>query len=343
MKLDIWEIYRLMIYSRRFEEAVIKLWDDGLISGEMHLGIGEEAIIAAVVSQLKEGDAMALDHRGTPPLLMRGIDPVALLLEFLGHPQGLCAGQGGHMHLFSKEHLCASSGIVGSVGPAVAGFGLALKSKKSENIAVAFFGEGSMNQGMLLESMNLAATWNLPVLFVCKDNNWAISTKSKNVTAGSLVDRAKSFGIEGEEVDGMDANIMMDVVQQAVMKIRNNKGPYFIQARCVHKEGHFLGDPLLQFHRTTLKSFGEVTGPLMKAMVKRPGASFIKRTKNFAQTLGLIAKSGKQLKKSNDPIVNIQKLLENDKDRIDKIDEEVCNLVDQHIAAAMKIYEGSGA
>ncbi|MHA2182643.1 MAG: thiamine pyrophosphate-dependent enzyme, partial [Promethearchaeota archaeon] len=112
-EVDLWKLYRMMLRSRLFEESVTELWEKGKISGEMHLGTGEEAIIAGVISQLEEGDAIAIDHRGTPPLIMRGIDPILLLLEFLGHSQGLCAGQGGHMHLFSKKELVATSGIVG--------------------------------------------------------------------------------------------------------------------------------------------------------------------------------------------------------------------------------------
>src|SRR5512147_1818519 len=99
-----------MYRSRTFEEAVRQIWNDGKVSGEMHLGMGEEAIIAGIVSQLIDGDAMALDHRGTPPMLMRGVDPAALLCEFMGKPDGLCCGQGGHMHLFAPEKLMASSG-----------------------------------------------------------------------------------------------------------------------------------------------------------------------------------------------------------------------------------------
>lgn len=106
-----------MLKSRLFEEAVTQLWKEGLISGEMHLGTGEEAIVAGIVSQLRTGDSMALDHRSTPPLLMRGLDPVLILRELLGRPEGLCSGRGGHMHLFSRDHLAASSGIVGATGP----------------------------------------------------------------------------------------------------------------------------------------------------------------------------------------------------------------------------------
>ncbi len=191
MPADLWALYPLMLRSRLFEEAIAKLWHEGLISGEMHLGTGEEAIIAGVVSQLRDGDAMALDHRGTAALLMRGLDPVPIIRELLGRPDGLCGGMGGHMHLFSKEHLAASSGIVGAAGPAAAGFGLAANHLRPGSVSVAFFGDGAMNQGMLMESMNLAAAWKLPVLFVCKDDGWAITTKSGEMTGGDLNERAR--------------------------------------------------------------------------------------------------------------------------------------------------------
>ena len=191
MPPDLWSLYALMLKSRLFEEAIAKLWHDGLISGEMHLGTGEEAIIAGVVANLREGDAMALDHRGTAALLMRGVDPVLLAREMLGYPDGLCGGMGGHMHLFSKEYLAASSGIVGAEGPAAAGFALAAQYSRPGAVAVAFFGDGAMNQGMLMESMNLASVWNLPVLFVCKDDGWAITTQSVKMTGGDLNQRAQ--------------------------------------------------------------------------------------------------------------------------------------------------------
>src|SRR5512136_2893320 len=184
--MDAWSLYALMKRSRRFEEAVAQLWKDGLISGEMHLGTGEESIIAGVVPQLREGDAMALDHRGTAALLMRGVDPVLIVRELLGRPDGLCGGMGGHMHLFSKEHLAASSGIVGAEGPNAAGFALAATFLRPGCIAVAFFVEAAMNQGMLMESMNLASVWRLPVLFVCKDDHWGITTSASDSTGGHL-------------------------------------------------------------------------------------------------------------------------------------------------------------
>ncbi|MHA2429458.1 MAG: thiamine pyrophosphate-dependent dehydrogenase E1 component subunit alpha [Promethearchaeota archaeon] len=328
VEFEVWQLYRKMLRSRLFEDAVMNLWEEGKISGEMHLGTGEEAIIAGIVSQLEEGDAMAVDHRGTPPFIMRGIDPVLLLLEFLGHSKGLCAGKGGHMHLFSKEHLIASSGIVGSSGPAATGFALALKYQKQKKIAVAFFGEGAMNQGMMLESMNLASVWNLPVLFVCKDNDWAISTITNNVTGGNLIDRAKSFGIEGYEVDGTDVEAVWKVVNEAISKMRNSGGPQFIHALCVHKEGHFLGDPLLGLHRN----------PTMLAEVADSLKAYA--GESVDEALLLVRKIGGQVKKKVDPIVVIQKKLKNDTSRLKQIEEEVTKEIKQTVNNALEIFKG---
>ena len=156
MDVDLWKLYRMMLKLRRVEERVKSLWEAGLISGEMHLGTGEEAVIVGIVDHLLEGDALALDHRSTPALIARGVDPVLIFKELLGKSDGLCGGRGGHMHLFSPKHLAASSGIVGSAGPLAVGFALAEQLLRPKSITVAFFGEGALNQGMLLESLNLA-------------------------------------------------------------------------------------------------------------------------------------------------------------------------------------------
>jgi len=234
MKTKLWSLYALMLKSRLFEEAIAKLWHDGLISGEMHLGKGEEAIIAGVVTQLREGDAMAFDHRGTAALLMRGLDPVLILRELIGYPDGLCGGMGGHMHLFSKKYLAASSGIVGAAGPTAAGFALSAQYLRPGAIAVAFFGEGAMNQGMLMESLNLASAWSLPVLFVCKDDGWAITTQSKRMTGGDLNERARGLGIPTVEVDGGDVSEVWEAAHSAIERARSSKGSTFLHARCVH-------------------------------------------------------------------------------------------------------------
>jgi TPP-dependent pyruvate/acetoin dehydrogenase alpha subunit len=258
-------LYLLMLRSRLFELLVAQLWQDGLISGEMHLGTGEEAIIAGVVEQLEDGDAMALDHRATAALLMRGVDPLHLLHEFLGHPEGLCGGRGGHMNIYSQEHLAAASGIIGASGPAGVGFALAAKYLRPGKLAVAFFGEGALNQGMLMESLNLAVVWNLPVIFVCKDDGWSITTDSQEVSAGTILERVRGFGIPAVSVDGGDVIACWNTARQAVQQARAGRGPGFIQASCVHLEGHFLGDPRLRLFRQPLKELPGIAGPLAKA------------------------------------------------------------------------------
>jgi pyruvate dehydrogenase E1 component alpha subunit len=331
--LDIWDLYRLMLLSRRYEEEVQQLWEEGKIFGEMHLGIGEEAIVAGIVSQLIDGDALALDHRGTPPLLMRGVDPVKLLLEFLGNSRGLCAGLGGHMHLFSKEHLAASSGIVGASGPAAVGFALSANYKKTSNIAVAFFGEGSMNQGMLMESMNLASAWNLPVLFVCKDNTLAITTVSKTMTGGVLLDRAKGFGIDGIEIDGSDVRTVWITANEAISRMRENGGPYFIHAHCTHKTGHFLGDPL--FRSLDL----DTVKPLIRALVRIKGIAPHRRLRNVLKIMRIMKRAQSQSKKKQDPFEKMNEELKQYPNRQKEIESTVEKQIDDIITQTMKIFE----
>ncbi|MFQ5752121.1 MAG: thiamine pyrophosphate-dependent dehydrogenase E1 component subunit alpha [bacterium] len=336
MQLDLWSLYRQMFKSRLFEEAVIQIWHEGKISGEMHLGIGEEAIVAGVVGQLKDGDALALDHRGTAPMLMRGVDPILLLREFLGYPDGLCGGMGGHMHLFSPEHLAASSGIVGASGPAAVGFALAAEYLRPGTIAVAFFGEGAMNQGMLMESMNLAVAWKLPVLFVCKDSQWAITTVSASVTGGKLIDRARGLGLPALESDGSDVEDVWNVAHEAITRARKRKGPSFIHAHCVHPEGHFLGDPLLRIARHPLKEMREVAGPLLKSVTKATGATVLKRTNSLGTVTSLIGKTTKgQLFKQKDPLVRMRKNLQSEKIRLQRLEEEVKQEIQQAVDSAL--------
>jgi pyruvate dehydrogenase E1 component alpha subunit len=268
------ELYASMVRMRLFEEAVARLWARGLISGELHLGIGEEGVVAGVVGHLRDGDALAVDHRSTPPLVGRGVDLAALVLELLGSPDGLCRGQGGHMHLFAPERLAASSGIVGAAAPVAAGFALAAEHLRPGAVAVGFFGEGAMNQGMVLEAMNLAAAWRLPVVLVCKDSRYAITTGSAGVTAGSLATRARGLGLPVHRVDGSRADRVARVAAHAVQRARRRRGPSLVIARCHHREGHFLGDPLLQMLTDPLGSESRgIVAELAAAARSRPGAA----------------------------------------------------------------------
>ncbi len=303
MQADLKSLYAMMLRSRLFEERVRILWERGLIWGEMHMSMGEEGVAAGVIDHLREGDAMALDHRGTAPLLMRGEDAVLLLKEFLGRPDGLCGGRGGHMHLFSRRFMAASSGIVGASGPAAVGFGLACRRKNPQAVAVAFFGEGAMNQGMLLESMNLASAWRLPVIFVCKDNGLSISTPSDEVTGGDLLMRAQGLGLRPLRVDGMRVEQVWDTAREAVQEVREGGPPTFILATCLHLEGHFLGDGYLRLLRHPLKQALGMAGEAVQAMASSPGKSRSRRFSHLTRVLSQVNRARIEQKKHElDPI-----------------------------------------
>ncbi|NTW38013.1 MAG: thiamine pyrophosphate-dependent dehydrogenase E1 component subunit alpha, partial [Syntrophobacteraceae bacterium] len=145
-----------------------------------------------------------------------------------------------------------SGASVGASGPAAAGFALARQYIRPGSVSVAFFGEGATNQGMLLESLNLAVAWQLPVLFVCKDNEWEITTQFSSVSHSGLAERAQSFGVTALEVDGSDVETVWEVAGQAIQRLRQGGGPIFLHASCVHLHGHFLGDPLMNLANNRL-------------------------------------------------------------------------------------------
>ena len=338
MPPHLFSLYAMMLHSRLFEEAVAQLWHSGVISGEMHLGTGEEAIAAGVVSQLQKGDALALDHRGTPPLLMHGVDPVLILRELLGLPEGLCGGQGGHMHLFSKEHLAASSGIVGASGPAGVGFALAAQYLRPGSIAVAFFGDGAINQGMLMESLNLASAWKLPLIFVCKDDRWSITTESRLMTGGTLAGRAHGFGIPYNEVDGRDVRLVWQAAQRAIQTARAGYGPTFLHAHCVHLEAHFLGYQLLRATRTPLKEIPKISAAMTGAFLRPGGGSLSERmvgVKTVVDSL-LATLRDPRRKAENDPLVRTRALLTAESARLQEIEARVASQIDRALASALE-------
>ena len=333
MPADLWSLYPLMLKSRLFEEAVAKLWHDGFISGEMHLGTGEEAVVAGVISQMRDGDAMALDHRGTAALLMRGVDPASILGELLGRSSGLCGGRGGHMHLFSREILAASSGIVGSSGPCAAGFALAAQYLNPGSIVVAFFGEGAMNQGMLMESVNLAAVWGLPVLFVCKDDGWSITAQSPKTTGGDLEERARGLGVHSATVDGLDVRKVVEASGPAVERARCGQGPTFLRATCVHLEGHFLGYQLLRAIRQPGKAMPELAVRLARSLLKPGGAAVRERVSGVKNVFNAVLSVLRDPRRhsANDPLLKARASLLSDSPRLqrleNKIEQEIGGLV----------------
>lgn len=288
------ERFRQIARARAFEDAAAALWRDGSISGELHLGTGEEGVAVGVVACLREGDAVALDHRGTPVLTALGVDLVAILRELLGREDGLQRGRAGHMHLISRAHLAASSGIVGAAAPLGAGFALAGRALRPGSAAVAFFGDGAMNQGMVLETLNLAAAWSLPLLLVCKDNGWAITTRSDAVTGGDLVARAAAFGLPADDVDGADAAAVEGAAGAAIERARRGKGPSFLRARVSRLDGHFLGDALVRAARSPVTEGRELLAGVTAATLARHGGSLGARARSVLELVDLLRRARRQ-------------------------------------------------
>lgn len=246
---DLETLHLQMARMRQVEDALGRLWHEGLITGELHLGVGEEAIAAGLVAHLGDGDAVSLDYRSTPPLVGLGVDLDAILLEVLGSPDGLCRGHGGHMHLLSPEHLAHTTGIVGSTAPIGLGLALSAQLLRPGHVAVSVFGDGAVNQGMVMESLNLASVWQAPIVFVCKDNGWAVTTRSSGLTAGGIASRVRAFDIPVLRADGRDVTAVWRVAGRAVSRARQGAGPTFLLLECRRPRGHFEDDPIVDVVR----------------------------------------------------------------------------------------------
>lgn len=311
VRMDHERAFSLLVEIRCFEEAQAALWRQGRIPGELHTSIGEEGIVAGVVMHLTDDDAVAIDHRSTGPLIALGADPEALLLEVLGSEQGISGGLAGHMHLFVPELRAASDGIVGSSGPFAAGFALAAKRLRPHGVAVAFFGEGAANQGMLLESLNLAVAWKLPVLFVCKDNGWSITTRTSEVSGGDLVARARGFGLPARRVDGWEVEEVHRAAATYLSRARQGRGPAFLLARCQRPDGHFLGDPMLRILHEPVEQARQLARPLARAVGASPGGSLRDRGRAAAGLTGRIGALGLQRGlRRRDPLAHARRHLD---------------------------------
>jgi len=235
------ETYRTLFLYRRFEEEVGAAVVTGEIHGEMHLGIGQEAIAVALGSVLKPGDAVVSTHRPHLHALAQGVDPVAMLAELLER-DGLCGGKGGHMHLFDADRRFMCTGIVGAGAPIASGYAFAQAREAGDAITIGVVGDGAMNQGAVMETMNLAALWTLPLVFLCEDNQYGISVARDDASAGDLAQRGCGFGIPGTRVDGTDVAATRAALSAAVDRARRREGPSLVVADCYRWRGHYEGD-----------------------------------------------------------------------------------------------------
>lgn len=237
-------LYRTMATIRAFEETVQRLFLGGHIPGLVHLYMGQEAVAAGVIAELAQTDFIGSHHRGHGHCIAKGGDLERLFAELLGKRAGYGLGRGGSMHIFDPANgNLGTTGIVGGSVPLAAGAALTAKLRKTGQVAVSFFGDGVLNQGIMFEAMNMAAIWHLPVLFVCENNGFGEFTSIDDVTAGrDIADRGKAFAIPSEHVDGMDVLAVQKAAAKAVARARAGEGPSFLICATWRYSGHHVGD-----------------------------------------------------------------------------------------------------
>jgi len=247
------KLYETMVLSRTYEEAILREYHadkgpgfdigKGLIPGEMHLSAGQEPVAAGVCAHLTTDDAVTATHRPHHFAVAHGVDLRRMTAEIFGREGGLGNGRGGHMHLFDPSTHFSCSGIIAEGYPPALGQAFAFKHRGTDRLAVAVTGEGAANQGAFHESLNLAAQWSLPVIFVIEDNDWGISVpRSASTAVSSNADRAAAYGIPGERVEDNDVDAVYDAAGRAVARARAGEGPSLIEVHTLRMWGHFEGD-----------------------------------------------------------------------------------------------------
>ncbi|MCP4327922.1 MAG: thiamine pyrophosphate-dependent dehydrogenase E1 component subunit alpha [Alphaproteobacteria bacterium] len=235
--------YRLMKTIRVFEERVNLEMATGDIPGAVHLYAGQEASAVGICLHLDDQDRIASTHRGHGHSIAKGCDPEGMMAEIFGRATGTCRGKGGSMHIADLDKgMLGANGIVGGAPPIACGAALAAKCRKTHGVAVAFTGDGGINQGTTAESLNLARVWDLPVIFVVEDNGFAEATSSSWAVAGDILKRAEGYGIPAERVDGLDFFAVHEAGRRAISRARDGAGPTLLQIVLPRYYGHFSGD-----------------------------------------------------------------------------------------------------
>ncbi len=242
---ELLEYYRDMLLIRRFEEKAGQLYGMGLIGGFCHLYIGQEAVVVGLEAAAEEGDKRVTSYRDHGHMLACGMDPKGVMAELTGREGGYSKGKGGSMHMFSKEkNFYGGHGIVGAQVPIGAGLAFADKYQGNDRVTFTYFGDGAANQGQVYETYNMAELWDLPVIFVIENNQYAMGTSVKRSTKSpSLWERGAAYGIPGEAVDGMDVLAVKAAGQKAVDHCRAGKGPYILEVKTYRYRGHSMSDP----------------------------------------------------------------------------------------------------
>ncbi len=275
---ELLKLYEQMVLIRRFEEKAGQLYGLGLIGGFCHLYIGQEAVAVGLQSALVAGqDSVITGYRDHGHMLAYGIDPKLIMAELTGRAAGISRGKGGSMHMFSTEHkFYGGHGIVGAQVPLGAGLAFGHKYSEDGGLCMAYFGDGASNQGQVYEAFNMAALWNLPVIFVVENNGYAMGTAVKRGSAETqFYRRGTAFRIPGMHVNGMDVLEVRAAAEVAVKHVREGNGPVLMELQTYRYRGHSMSDPAKYRSREEVQEMREKHDPIdaAKAELARRGVS----------------------------------------------------------------------
>jgi pyruvate dehydrogenase E1 component alpha subunit len=242
-------LYQRMVLIRRFEERIDALRQAGRLQGSAHLYVGQESVAAGVCARLSVDDFVASTHRGHGHAIAKGVDVARMMAELFGRATGTNGGKGGSMHIADTSvGMLGATGIVGAGIPMALGAALSARTRGTRQVAVAFFGDGAMGQGLVYECLNMAAIWTLPMIFVCENNGYAESTPVEyGLGTKDLAQRAQPFGVHASTVDGQDVFAVYSEMGSAIEQARSGAGPTFIECKTYRYHGHFLGDDPLRY------------------------------------------------------------------------------------------------
>jgi pyruvate dehydrogenase E1 component alpha subunit len=247
---DYLRMYRQMVRIRTFEDNANQLYLSAKMPGLTHMYSGEEAVAVGICEALTDSDRITSTHRGHGHCVAKGAEFKEMFCELLGKEEGYCRGKGGSMHIADQSHgnLGANAIVGGSMGIAT-GSALRAKLQGSDDVTVCFFGDGATAQGLWYEVMNMAALWNLPVIYACENNGYSEYTRTDEIAAGSLTARAEAFGIEAHTVDGQDVLAVNDLTQILVARARKGVGPFMMELMTYRYHGHHVGDINREYYR----------------------------------------------------------------------------------------------
>lgn len=248
---DYLRMYRQMVRIRTFEDNANQLYLSAKMPGLTHMYSGEEAVAVGICEALKVTDKITSTHRGHGHCVAKGAEFKQMFCELLGKEEGYCRGKGGSMHIAdqSNGNLGANAIVGGSMGIAT-GAAFTAKMLGRDDVTVCFFGDGATAQGLMYEVMNMAALWNLPVIYACENNGYSEYTKTEEIAAGSITARAEAFGIEAHQVDGQDVLAVNALTTDLVARARKGEGPFFIELMTYRYHGHHVGDINREYYRS---------------------------------------------------------------------------------------------